>query len=227
MTKERLESVKNLVLTAQQELALKRSAAIQEVGSAARQLLKALKQERKARQKGNYASKISRQLDTAMGDDFLAATSGSTAAARVQSLDDAIRSFNALSTSNSKYDTVWDVQERQLQQQQRQQLQAEEQWVQTWRKLADRARRVLEDSLASDSTAEAFDEVQAADIDTAIETELQQLYEGTAAREAAENQQVAALQQMVDEVASQRREQKSKAATEEQVGIKMILKYII
>lgn len=216
-SQERLQEVKNLVFTAQQELALKRSAAIQEVGSAARELLRILKQERKWRQKGKPTGKINRQLSVALGNDA-ATASGDDAAAKVQSLDDAIKSFNALSTTNSKYDTLWDVQQRQYQQQEGQQLKAEEAWVRAWRKLADRARRVLEKSLAQDRAADDVDAVASADIDQEIEYELQKHNARAAARDAKQQQQIEALQQMVDEVAAQRREQISQSAIDEQVG---------
>lgn len=210
--------MKDLVITAQEDLALKRSAAIQEIASAARLLVRALKQERKARQKGNATSKVSRQLDAAMDDDLVGGVGGAAAAAKAQSLDDAIRSFNALSTSNSKYHTVWDVQQRQRQQQQWQQLKQEEEWVQTWRGLLNRARRTLADSLTVDAAAAAAADSSNADLDLQIEAELEAVYASTAAREAAENQQVAALQQMLDDMALQQKEQKGKAAIEQQVG---------
>jgi hypothetical protein len=148
----RLEGVKELVITTQRDVAMKRAAAIREVQSAARALLKSLKLERKARQKGNTTSKIGRQLDLAMGDDILSNTQNNmSVTSAAASLDAAMESFRALERSSAGGDGAYafDALLQQRRQQQQQQWQQQEEWVQDWARLLEKARSALRESLAS------------------------------------------------------------------------------
>jgi acyl transferase domain-containing protein len=155
----RLEGVKQLVISTQQDVAMKRAAAIREIQSAARALLKALKLERKARHKGNTSSKIGRQLDLAMGDDMLHNNNNTqnnmliTSAAT--SLDVAMESFEALQRSSAGGSSAYayDALLQQRQRQQQQQWQQQEEWVQDWARLLEKARSTLRESLASSSSS--------------------------------------------------------------------------
>jgi hypothetical protein len=152
----RLEGVKELVITTQRDVAMNRAAAIREVQSAARALLRSLKLERKARQKGNTTSKIGRQLDVAMGDDMLSNNQNNmSVTSAAVSLDAAMESFRALERSSAGGSSAYafDALQQQRRQQQQQQWQQQEEWVQDWARLLDKARNTLRESLASGSSS--------------------------------------------------------------------------
>ncbi|KAF6255025.1 hypothetical protein COO60DRAFT_258858 [Scenedesmus sp. NREL 46B-D3] len=200
----RLEGVRELVIATQQGVAMKRAAAIREVQSAARALLKALKLERKARHKGNTSSKIGRQLDLAMGDDLSGTNQNnmsSTGAAF--SLDAAMESFKALERSSAGGSSAYafDALVQQRRQQQQQQWQQQEEWVQDWARLLERARRTLRESLASGSSSSSLGVAGsslAEDYEAEVEAELQALAAKAAQRSAAQQAELAAAQQVIE-----------------------------
>jgi hypothetical protein len=174
----RLEGVKQLVISTQQNVAMKRAAAIREVQSAARALLKALKLERKARHKGNTSSKIGRQLDLAMGDDMSHSSSNTKTNMSVTnaaiSLDAAMESFRALEKSSAGGSNAYayDALLQQRQREQQQQWQQQEEWVQDWAKLLEKARGTLRESLASRSSVGVGGSLEE-DYEAEVEAELQ------------------------------------------------------
>ncbi|WIA43850.1 hypothetical protein OEZ86_010265 [Tetradesmus obliquus] len=206
-TKTRLEGVKQLLISTQQGVAMKRAAAIREVQSAARALLKALKLERKARFKGNTSSKIGRQLDLAMGDDMLQtgqsnSQSNTSVTSAAISLDAAMESFRALEASSAGGSSAfaYDALLQQRRQQQQQQWQQQEEWVQDWARLLEKARSTLRESLASSSSSSvgvaggSLEE----DYEAEVEAELQALAAKAAQRDAAQQAEIAAAQQLIE-----------------------------
>ncbi|WIA23370.1 hypothetical protein OEZ85_000133 [Tetradesmus obliquus] len=206
-TKTRLEGVKQLVISTQQGVAMKRAAAIREVQSAARALLKALKLERKARFKGNTSSKIGRQLDLAMGDDMLQTSQSNnqnnmSVTTAAISLDAAMESFRALEASSAGGSSAfaYDALLQQRRQQQQQQWQQQEEWVQDWARLLEKARSTLRESLASSSSSSvgvaggSLEE----DYEAEVEAELQALAAKAAQRDAALQAEIAAAQQLIE-----------------------------
>eukprot|EP00879_Flechtneria_rotunda_P018240 GHRR01019135.1.p1 GENE.GHRR01019135.1~~GHRR01019135.1.p1 ORF type:complete len:555 (+),score=254.86 GHRR01019135.1:465-2129(+) len=212
-TKKRMADIRELVLAAQQQLAVKRAAAVEEVYSAASKLLRALKQERKALLKGNTQGKISRQLDLAMGDD-VASSDGSRSAPdqSAQTLDDAIESFWALSNSSNSITSnaaaprqlasAFDALRKERMQQQLQQWQQQEEWVQIWAALLAKARKTLAGSILSSNggSNSSGSDSGLPDSDTAedlLESELTELHTRAAAKEARRVAELAAVQQQL------------------------------
>jgi hydrogenase maturation factor HypF (carbamoyltransferase family) len=135
---------------------MKRAAAIREVQSAARALLRSLKLERKALQKGNTSSKIGRQLDLAMGDDMLNNNQNNiSVTSAAVSLDAALESFRALERSSAGGSSAYafDALQQQRRQQQQQQWQQQEEWVQDWARLLEKARRTLREVASGSSSS--------------------------------------------------------------------------